>query len=363
MNKLAGIMEEEAGPGGALSFARFMELALYCPNFGYYEQAGVSPGRLGDYYTSVSTGSLFGELLAFQFAEWLAEAPTQRQHLVEAGAHDGRLALDILNWVRLHCPRTWESLEYWIVEPSGIRKESQRRTLGALARRVRWFAAWEEVPQSGVEGVIFSNELLDAMPVHRIGWDAGAKQWFEWGVKVQAGAFVWTRLALAPGILERGGLSGLPRELVEVLPDGFTTEVSLAAVDWWRGAARALRSGKLLAVDYGLTADQFLVPERMEGTLRAYYRHQANRDLLARPGEQDITGHVNFTLVQQAGEAEGLRTEAFQSQAQFLTGIVRTVHEGKASFGEWSPKQTRQFQTLVHPEHLGRPFRVLLQSR
>jgi SAM-dependent MidA family methyltransferase len=363
MNKLRGIMEKETRERGAISFARFMELALYCPNSGYYEQEGVSPGRSGDFFTSVSVGSLFGELLAFQFTEWLAQLPAQPRQLVEAGAHDGRLALDILRWLRLHRPEVLESLQYWIVEPSARRRESQEKTLGELAGSVRWFDSWGVLPQSGVNGVIFSNELLDAMPVHRVGWDAANKQWFEWGVSIQADALSWTRMPLEAGALLKAGLSDLPRELMEVLPDNFTTEIGLAAVQWWREAARALRSGKLLAIDYGLTAEQFFVPERREGTLRGYHRHHATHELLARPGEQDITGHVNFTAVQQAGEAAGLRTAVFQSQAQFLSGIVKRVNEAGESFGEWTPKHTRQFQTLTHPEHLGRPFRVLLQSR
>jgi SAM-dependent MidA family methyltransferase len=363
MTNLRRIMGEEAGPRGVLSFARFMELALYCPNFGYYERTEAIPGRSGDFFTSVSVGELFGQLLAFQFAGWLGQMAVGPRHLVEAGAHEGRLARDILGWMRLRRPDVAERLEYWIIEPSGNWRAKQQETLGELGGSVRWFESWEATPKSGVTGIIFSNELLDAMPVHRVGWDAAARRWFEWGVSLEGDVPVWVRLPVESSILNAGGLSQLPAGLLGVLPEGFTTEVGRAAVAWWDCAAAALRSGKLVAIDYGLTAEEFLTPERSAGTLRAYYRHRVHSDFLARPGGQDLTAHVNFTAVQKAGEARGLKTERFQSQAQFLTGILRAIEQDRSAWGEWTSGDTRQFQTLAHEEHLGRPFRVLVQDR
>jgi SAM-dependent MidA family methyltransferase len=153
------------------------------------------------------------------------------------------------------------------------------------------------------------------------------------------------------------------KDLLEVLPEGFTIEVSPAAQQWWRQAAMALESGKLVAIDYGQTADELLLPERKEGTLRAYYRHRASSDVLARPGEQDITAHVNFTAIRTAGESAGLKTERYETQAQFLTDIAAQAWREEGSSGEWTRERRRQFQTLTHPEHLGRSFRVLVQSR
>jgi SAM-dependent MidA family methyltransferase len=155
----------------------------------------------------------------------------------------------------------------------------------------------------------------------------------------------------------------LSREFLEVLPDGFTTEVSPAATAWWRRAARALKTGHLLTIDYGLNADEFFAPERKNGTLRAYRRHHSTRDLLRNIGEQDLTAHVNFTALTQAGEEVGLRTAAFAVSDKVFNADRRTdLAEGRA-FREWSPEDVRQFQTLTHPEHLGRSFRVLIQSR
>jgi len=467
LNNLNEIIRREIATRGIISFARFMELALYCPVYGFYEQEGDTIGRRGHYYTNVSTGKLFGELLAFQFAEWLAafgvppsggslrpdrlkaghqtEAPACQ--IVEAGAHDGRLAKDILSWLRLRRPELFEKIAYWIVEPSARRQEWQRETLKEFAPRIRWLAHLEAPcakagtvgenwqlaignwKSSAVQGVIFSNELLDAMPVHRFGWDAGEHKWFAWGVTIVDGKFVWTRLGestvLSPQSIvctpprsadslvretaRREGdartwlsaLRDLPRELLDVLPDGFTTEVCPAAEAWWRTAAAALARGKLLTIDYGLTGDEWFAPERRAGTLRAYHHHHLSSDVLQNPGAQDMTAHVNFTALQRAGEAAGLQTDGLFTQPQFLTKIAErvwrascqneffggtssaspklgTVFPGEsgarvtcpsgkdlrsAGAGEWAPDQTRQFQTLIHPEHLGRSFRVLVQSR
>jgi SAM-dependent MidA family methyltransferase len=395
LNQAAEIIAGEIADKGPIPFARFMELALYCPIYGYYEREKDIIGRGGDYYTSVTVGSLFGELLAFQFAEWLtksripgvAGAGTDALLIVEGGAHDGRLASDILAWMREHRPALFEGLEYWIVEPSEQRRGWQQEALAQFAAKLHWAKQLPELPNApassrtsrrrgpSVRGIIFSNELLDAMPVHRLGWDAKERTWYEWGVTSEGGRLVWTRM---PANSSKSAVNGpswqvespigdwllaIGSGLTDVLPDGFTVEISPVAERWWREAASALASGRLVTLDYGLTADELLAPERRDGTVRAYSQNRSGGDVLAQPGEQDITAHVNFTAIQAAGESAGLRTDAFSTQAQFLTGIAARVWNGGASFGEWTPARTRQFQTLTHPEHLGHSFRALVQSR
>ena len=359
MTNLRAIIDKEVAGGGVITFARFMELALYCPNFGYYERPDRIPGRKGDFYTSVSVGSLFGELLAWQFAEWLPAIPGEAKQIVEAGAHDGRLARDILSWLRDNRPAMWNALEYWILEPSAQRRASQEEMLREFSGRVRWFPSWDAVPSGGVHGIIFSNELLDAMPVHRLGWDAARKSWFEWGVGLAGSELVWQKVQSPKSKVPT---AELPEELLAVLPEGFTTEVSPAATDWWQQAARALRNGKLLTFDYGLTAEEFFTPDRKNGTLRAYRQHHQGSDLLAHPGEQDLTAQVNFSAVQTAGERAGLTTESFITQSVFLAKSV-TAMESAGSPVTWPAAKVRQFQTLTHPEHLGQRFRVLVQKR
>jgi SAM-dependent MidA family methyltransferase len=376
LTEAAQIIAKAIRNKGPISLARFMELALYCPVCGYYEKEEDTIGRRGDYYTSVSVGGLFGELLGFQFAEWLAEAPGKDAvQIVEAGAHGGELAGDVLRWLNGRRAQLFARLEYWIVEPSDRRRARQQRKLGEFGNRVRWIAHLAELegasrPQtepgqpSGVCRVIFANELLDAMPAHRLRWDAKERAWFEWGVALNGDEFVWTRLASdAAARPDLTWLTSLDPRLSALLPDGFAVEVCPAAAEWWRAAARLLGHGKLLTFDYGLAAEEFLAPERQGGTLRGYRQHRLSGDVLAHPGEQDITAHVNFTAIQAAGESAGLETEALVTQSQFLTGVAGHIWSGASSFGEWTPERTRQFQTLTHPEHLGRPFRVLIQRR
>ena len=350
-------------------------MALYCPVYGFYEQERDTIGRRGDYYTSVSVGSLFGELLAFQFAEWLGELGTRNPErgnaplqLIEAGAHDGRLAMDILRWLRHNRPALFVQIEYVILEPSQRRQKWQKEMLSGFVPHVRWLDSLEAASTSDFAlrtsqfaGVLFSNELLDTLPVHRFGWDAKERHWFEWGVTLEGEQFVWARM---PETIRHSPFTlHIPSELLVVLPDGFTTEICPAAEHWWREVAGSLRQGKLLTLDYGLSAEDFFAPHREQGTLRAYHRHRLSDDVLANVGEQDITAHVNFTAIQAAGEAAGLETEAFVSQAQFLTGIAQRAWNAADRWGKWTPDQTRQFQTLIHPEHLGCAFRMLVQSR
>jgi SAM-dependent MidA family methyltransferase len=361
MKKIAEIIRREIGENGALPFARFMELALYCPDFGYYEQQKDNIGRRGDFITSLSVGNLFGEMLAFQFAEWLEEFKIQNSKfkIVEAGAHDGKLAKDILNWLQLHRPKLFSEIEYVILEPSPRRHEWQRETLKPFAPRVRWLSRFNDSTIQRFSGIIFSNELLDAMPVRRFGWDAKSKKWFEWGVTVQGEKFVWARMS---DPIHDSRFTIHASQLESVLPDGYTIETSPAAENWWREAAGILQRGKLLAIDYGLTADELFSPARTNGTLRGYFRHRAADDVLANAGEQDLTAHVKFSAIQKTGEEAGLKTESFCTQPQFLTQILAETQNDK-NFGEWNASRTRQFQTLTHPEHLGRAFRVLIQSR
>jgi SAM-dependent MidA family methyltransferase len=362
MTGIRQIIKKEIADNGPISFARFMELALYCPDFGYYDQPMKSPGRKGDFYTSVSVGGLFGQLLACQSAAWLEELPPGQRQIVEAGAHNGQLASDILTWLRANRPAVLDSTEYWILEPSRNRRRSQEEKLGEFRDRVHWFESWVTVPAQ-VRGVVFGNELLDAMPVRRWGWDAARRIWLEWGVGTKGDKLTWTKLDnghLSPR--ETPVFGELPESLLDVLPNGFMTEDSPTGAQWWREAARALDHGKLMTLDYGLTREEFFTPERSNGTLRAYYRHHQTEDVLSRPGEQDITSHVNFSAIQNVGEAAGLRTNAFITQSKFLTGILEQAGQNSFFMG-WSANQTRQFQTLTHPEHLGRNFRVLVQSQ
>ena len=164
-------------------------------------------------------------------------------------------------------------------------------------------------------------------------------------------------------VSESRQLSELPGELLAILPDGFTTEISPTAEQWWGEAAQALSRGRLLTLDYGLRSEEFFSPQRTNGTLRAYRRHKFCDDVLADPGEQDLTAHVNFSQIQAAGEKAGMKSERFVQQSEFMVGIAKRFWAEAEQQGEWTAQRNREFQTLMHPEHLGRAFRVLVQSR
>jgi SAM-dependent MidA family methyltransferase len=384
LTQLFEIISNEIRKRGAISFEAFMRLALYCPVYGFYEKERDTIGRNGDFYTSVSVGKFFGELLAFQFAEWLLECQsgTRPVQIVEAGAHRGHLARDILTWFRDHRPKLFQSLQYVVVEPSAVRQKWQAATLSEFAGKVDWRPRITDHATRFL-GIIFANELLDAMPVRRFGWNATQKAWFEWGVTLKDGELAWTHLDCSRrreeadaakdcdsppphvgGYLKSAASPPFEtnEKLLGILPDGFTFEACLEGQLWWQNAARALERGKLVTIDYGMTSDELISPERKDGTLRGYYRHHPTSDLLANPGDQDITAHVNFSALIAAGEAIGLKTETFETQARFLTKILLQAQNSE-SRDQWNAAQSRQFQTLTHPEHLGHSFRVLVQSR
>jgi SAM-dependent MidA family methyltransferase len=347
-----------------------MDLSLYCPEYGFYEKESDRIGRRGDYFTSVSVGAVFGELLAFQFAEWIETGRAekggakaeQRAQVIESGGHDGRLARDILGWFRRERPELFSRIEYFLIEPSPLRRQWQRETLADFTKKITWVSDLGSLPASNDDyRVMFSNELLDAMPVHRLGWDARENRWFEWGVTVRDSKFVWAPM-IAPKT-EPIWRDQVSRIVHYGLPDGFVLECCPAADRWWDSAARALGRGKLLALDYGLTTHDLLAPERKNGTLRGYRGHQISSDVLASPGEQDLTAHVNFTSLQTIGEAAGLRTECMLTQEAFLMPILEKVLNHPVQTCVWTESQKRQLMTLTHPSFMGRQFRVLMQGR
>ena len=216
MNSLALQIQDEIRRDGPVSFARFMELALYAPGLGYYERQR-EIGRRGDFFTSVSVGPLLGELLGFQFAQWLGrDAPFDRLQIVEAGAHEGALAADILGWLRRRRPDLLARLEYCLVEPSPARRSWQEQTLRDWLACIKWVSNISEAASERASRIIFCNEFLDAMPVHRLAWNAAGKRWEECRVACENGVFVWQPAAPPPELAEC--LPEIGPELAAVLP-------------------------------------------------------------------------------------------------------------------------------------------------
>lgn len=343
------IREDIRAAGGWITFARFMELALYAPGFGYYVAGAAKLGADGDFVTAPEISSLFGRTLARQLAQLLE---TGNDEVLELGAGSGVMAADALG--ELHAldrlPR-----RYLILEPSPQLAQRQRETLRrkqpALCDRVEWLATLPE----NLNGVIVGNEVLDALPVHVVAWRRAGL--FERGVSWQDG-FAWVEQPLAPGELHRVA------ESIDVAED-YVSEISLAGPALVRSLAGALRRGALLLVDYGFGQREFFHPQRSTGTLMCHYRHRAHTDPFFLPGLQDVTAHVDFTAIAGAGIDAGLKLHGYTTQAHFLincgiTGLLEAPAEGD-SVARYAAMAGAQ--KLLSPAEMGELFRVIALSR
>ncbi len=329
-----------------------MELALYTPEFGYYMNDLRKFGPEGDFITAPEISPLFSRCVARQCAQILraCDAPT----LLEFGAGSGVMAADIL----LELERL-DALpqRYAILELSADLRARQHATLHAraahLAARVVWL---ERLPAIAFEGVILANELLDAMPVHRVRLTSGGatEQYVTW----DQNCFSWTDGPLRDAVLH-ARIAALPADL----PPNYTTEINLAAEGWVRTCAPLLQRGALLLFDYGFPAHEFYHPQRNDGTLVCHYRHRVHNDPLTLVGLQDITSHVDFSALAHAAHDSGLHVAGFSSQTHFLlaTGIDRGIDENTSDIERWRIAQ--QIQKLTSPAEMGELFKALALTR
>jgi len=318
---------------GPISFAWFMQQALYHPEHGYYSSGRCVIGRKGDYFTNVAVGPLFGQLLAAQFSEiWERLGKMNNFVIVEQGAHDGQFAWDVLEFVQKRLPEFFDALRYRILEPFPILEEQQRRRLEAFGDKVEW----RDSPEP-FTGVHFSNELLDAMPVRLI----------------------------SDGTEKLVGLNGDNFVFVE-RPVG-KTRFNQAALEWIDQIAANLQRGYVIAIDYGFLDEEF---ER-NVQVRAQHRHLDSP--FEQIGDADITMFVHWKSIVERAQANGLRVAGFTDQHHFLMGIICHFARGgspERPAGDWgqSPlpdraKAKRELQTLLHPEMLGRAFQVLALAK
>ena len=349
-------MIQENGP---IPFDRFMNEALYHPQWGYYESKQTLIGKGGDFQTSVSNGPVFGELLARQFLDWSVIDSTNQW--LECGAHHGQLAEDILETMASMDSKKAQQITYLIFEPSRKRRSIQQERLKRFGSNVSWVSKWDEVKTRFRQGVIFSNELLDAFPTKRFDWDSSSDSWCELCVSGNQGQFQWylqpTDQKVPETLLSKAEFD----QLKTILPNHYTIERSLVAEKWWHKAAKHLERGHLVTIDYGFM-DKFekFAPQRSNGTLRTYSRHRVGDDVLSNPGQVDLTAHVDFPSLKKIGENQGLKTEGLISQEKFMHGCLeKAIIQGM----QLSPKQIAQFRTLMYPEHFGKSFKVLVQSK
>jgi SAM-dependent MidA family methyltransferase len=349
--ELIQIIRDGIRARGPAPFSWFMEQALYHPEHGYYGSGRCQIGRRGDYFTSVSVGPLFGKLMAGQFAEiWEGLDRPDDFVIVEQGAHHGEFATDVLEALRAERPEFFAVLRYRIVEAFPILRQRQQSVLRQFAGKTEWAASLDEMERFC--GVHFSNELVDAMPVHLLIAAGGEEErrWQERLVERTSCGFTFVdRPVSDPRLLER--LAKIP----PAPPGHYETEVNLAALDWIETLAGKLRRGVVLAADYGLARPEFYAANRHTGTLRCYAEHRVLPSLLERVGASDMTTHVEWTSLAERAEECGLQITGFTDQHHFLTGLLSS-HPELASAGA---EKSRALQTLIHPEFLGMKFQFL----
>jgi SAM-dependent MidA family methyltransferase len=363
MTPLEEIIRAEICAAGPMRFDRFMEMALYHPGFGYYAKSGgPSPiGRSGDFFTSVSVGPLFGRLLARQFFQmWRVLSNPNPFWIIEQGAHDGQLACDILEWCRAQSsewPEFFDAIRYAIVQPSGAASIHQQcAPEPGLVSYMTWFENLAALAAEQPAGVFFSNELVDAFPVRSITYRSG--KWLEQHVDIDAEALRWIDRPIEDAELA-GAIGALSLPAIE----GYTTEINLRARSWIGEVGRALNRGYVLTIDYGYPAPVYYAPFRSHGTLTAYVKHHGIDDVLAEPGMRDITAHIDFTALAQAGEKTGLTTLGFLDQQRFLMGVAHVELSGAGGPLVKIQENLGAWNTLTHPEHLGADFFALLQAK
>jgi SAM-dependent MidA family methyltransferase len=340
------IRRDIAAQGGWISFARYMELALYAPGLGYYTAGAHKFGAAGDFITAPELSPLFGRTLARQVAEIITSSAP---HILELGAGSGKLAADMLAGLELRgsLPDSYAILEV----SADLRARQQaliRERLPHLLDRVNWLDALPD----RFRGAIIANEVLDALPVHLVHWRDSAIT--ERGVALGESGFIWQERAISDDVL-------LHAAQKIIVPDDYFSEICLAARGLINSLAQRLEQGALLFIDYGFGAREFYHPQRSSGTLMCHYRHHAHDDPFILPGLQDITAHVNFTDTAECGIDAGLELIGYTSQAHFLincgiTGLLQdTPPENLLVFLPLSA----QLQKLTSPAEMGELFKVI----
>lgn len=356
-NVLAGHIDAEIRrSGGWISFARFMELALFAPGLGYYSGGLRKFGPEGDFVTAPEISPLFGKAVARQVSQIMRASASS---VLEVGAGSGLLACDLL-----------EALEaaeclpdrYAILELSGELRMRQAETLQErvphLADRVVWL---EDMP-ARFAGCIIANEVLDVMPVQRVAWRDGGI--FERGVACGDGAaFVWQERPAEGRLLEAA--RALPVQPPLAVGECYVSEISLAARAWVAEWAPRLESGAMILIDYGYPQAEYYLPSRSCGTVQCYYRHRAHADLLRWPGLNDITSFVDFTAMADSAYAAGLDVLGYTTQAAFLTncGLLELLAELGPTDQLPYLRAARAASRLIAPHEMGELFKVLILGR
>lgn len=354
-NTLTKTISSDIAVHGPMAFRDFMAQALYNPDYGYYGSGKARVGRGGDFFTNISVGPLFGRLLARQFAEmWRKLDEPADFAIVEQGANSGDFAGDVLSALREFAPPCFEATKFWLVEPLATLREAQGERLRDFGtEKVRWAESLATLPT--FRGVHFSNELLDAFPVYRVCWRGD--RWVERRVDLLGGRFAFVDAEISSPDLA-AHLLRLP-----AVPEGYETEVNLAISPWLGEVMSRLQAGFVLAIDYGYPRSDYYRPERSSGTLSAYAAHRREPDPLQRPGEIDLTAHVDFTTLADAAPGLGLQLAGFTDQHHFMVGLSRLHFPEDYAMTATGQQELRAFKTLMHPTLMGQSFHAICLAK
>ncbi|MBC8127354.1 MAG: SAM-dependent methyltransferase [Gloeobacteraceae cyanobacterium ES-bin-144] len=337
---------------GPLRFPDYMAAALYDPEFGYYARGTRQVGRAGDFFTSVSVGLLFGELLARRFLrEWLEMDSPEAWRIIECGAHDGRLAADVISALRKLHDKAFQTLEYVIAEPLPSLQHAQLETLRSFTQTVRFLDDVSDLSTEPLPGIAFGNELLDALPFHIVEWHDGA--WLECLVGLDEEGI----LKFKTGKIHDPVLLAMLAPLGKDFPNGYRTEVRTCVRNFLEPLCKSLQSGLMIWIDYGFARPDYYHRDRIHGTVRTFSNHRAGENPLDTPGEIDITAHVDFTAIAETAITLDCQPTLFRNQGAWLTEIAREWLLEQE--GHPQPALLRQFQTLTHPAHRGSRFHIL----
>lgn len=353
---------EIAQAGGILPFCDFMHLCLYHPHQGYYMSSTPRLGRQGDFVTAPEMTSLFGQLLTLQWIEiWQRMDQPGDFQLVEMGGGSGRLAADILQTSR-RFPEFHEALNYTLIELSPDFQKQQQQTIeksGLKNPSVQWSTHLKTDTTPTLEGVLFSNEFLDALPVHWVEMtEDGLK---EVGVISTPSGYETTLIPIStkipPDYFSTKGIT---------LAKGVRTEIGIEAGQWMQKAAHTLKRGIILTIDYGYTQEEYYGPALPMGTLCGFYQHQQLNNPLLHPGKMDLTSHVDFSALTHTGEHNGLTTLGYTTQGWFLMGLgilerLETLAHSQPQTQYDLVRQT--VMKLIMPQTMGERFKVLVQGK
>jgi len=343
---------------GPITFSEYMQACLYHPQFGYYSRPEAR--RFADFYTSVDVHPIFGRLLARQLAEmWYLLGRPSEFIAVEAGAGPGRLAAQFLDFAAQKLPEFYAALRYVAVEQSAARRGRHHETLRAHLENGT-AESGSEFPREIPAGCVFSNELLDAFPVHRILFERGALR------EIYVG-FAGEKFTEELGPFSSAELERYFQEQQITLQEGQQAEVNLDACGWIMDVGRRLGRGFVLTVDYGHEAAELYNERHLRGTLLAYSAHRATEGFFESPGEQDLTAHVNFTALDFWGRHAGLERTGGVSQMAFLVALGRG-NEFADLYDEGASEVERirarlALKSLIHPEGMGETFQVFVQHK